>query len=85
MPILLFAIALFVPRFVIFLLWLFTNWFEGVFSSFFIPILSFIFTPYTLLWYTVVFKYYDGEWRLFQIIFLIIALGFDVLPMRRHS
>lgn len=84
MPILLLLlVALFLPRLVIVLLWLFSEWFSGVFDSFIIPVLGFIFLPYTLLWYSVVEKTMGGVWELWQIVFLVIALAMDVLPAGR--
>lgn len=89
MPILLLLFALFIPRVVIVLLWLFSTWFQGVFDTFIIPVLGFIFLPYTLLWYTVVQNSFGGEWGLWQILILAIALAFDVAPAgkkyQRHS
>lgn len=80
MPILLLLFALFIPRVVIVLLWLFSTWFQGVFDTFIIPVLGFIFLPYTLLWYTVVQNSFGGEWGLWQIIIMGIALAFDLAP-----
>lgn len=80
MPILLLLFALFIPRVVIVLLWLFSTWFQGVFDTFIIPVLGFIFLPYTLLWYTVVQNSFGGEWGLWQIIIMSIALAFDLAP-----
>jgi hypothetical protein len=78
MPILLLVFALFIPRVVIVLLWLFSTWFQGVFDTFIIPVLGFMFLPYTLLWYTVVQNSFGGEWGLWQIIIMGIALAFDL-------
>ncbi len=83
MPLLLLLLGLFIPRVVIVLLWLFTSWFTGVFDSFIIPVLGFIFLPYTLLWYSVVENTANGEWGLWQIVFLVIALAMDIFPSAR--
>lgn len=80
MPILLLLFALFIPRVVIVLLWFFGTWFQGAFDTFIIPVLGFMFLPYTLLWYTVVQNSYDGQWGLWQILILGIALLFDLAP-----
>ncbi len=80
MPILLLLFALFIPRVVIVLLWMFSDWFSGVFDTFIIPVLGFVFLPYTLLWYTVVMQWFGGEWGLWQMLFLGIALVFDIFP-----
>lgn len=83
MPLLLLLFALFVPRIVIIVLWMFTQWFTGVFDTFIIPVLGFLFLPYTLLWYSVVMNTNGGEWGMWQIIFLVIALFFDIAPAGR--
>lgn len=80
MPILLLIFALFVPRVVIVLLWLFSTWFQGVFDTFIIPVLGFIFLPYTLLWYTVVQNAYGGEWGILQVVIMALAIAFDLAP-----
>lgn len=83
MPLLLLIGALFVPRVVIVLLWLFSDWFSGVFDTFIIPVLGFLFLPYTLLWYTLVQRSFGGEWGIWQVIFLGVALVFDLVPAGR--
>lgn len=83
MPLLLLIFALFIPRVVIVLLWMFSTWFQGAFDTFIIPVLGFIFLPYTLLWYTVVQNSFGGEWGIWQIVFLAIALLFDLAPAGR--
>lgn len=70
-------IALIFPRICILVLWLFTNWFTGVFSTILIPIVGFIFAPLATLWYGVVFHYYNGEWNLLTIAIMILALAID--------
>ncbi|MFW5973583.1 MAG: hypothetical protein ACOCTG_06285 [Bacteroidota bacterium] len=80
MPCLLALLALFIPRVVIFLLWLFSNWFEGVFDTIIVPILGFIFLPTTLLWYSVVVNIYDGTWGILQIVVAVIAVAIDLAP-----
>lgn len=82
MPCLGVLIALMAPRFLIVLLWLFTSWFKGIFGTALWPVLGFIFLPVTLLWYTAVQNWWDGQWGLLQIIGLVIALLMDVGPSR---
>lgn len=77
MPCLGVLIALFTPRFLIILLWLFTGWFKGIFNTALWPVLGFIFLPTTLLWYTAVQNWWGGQWHALQIIGLIIALLID--------
>jgi hypothetical protein len=36
------------------LLWLFSDWFHGLFASALWPVLGFVLLPTTLLWYTAV-------------------------------
>ena len=60
MPCLLTLVALLFPRITILVLWIFTEWFSGVFSSMIWPLLGFIFMPLTTLWYSVVVNQYGG-------------------------
>ena len=84
MPLLLAILALLAPRVGIVLLWLFTTWFDGLFSALLWPILGFIFLPTTLLWYTVVLHWFGGVWSPWAVVGLIIALIIDVSPAREH-
>ncbi len=78
----LFLIAFIIPRISIFILWFFTNWFQGVFNTFWIPILGFIFMPATLLWYSVVINYFDNNWTAIPIIGIVIAVLVDLSPAK---
>src|SRR5438045_3877957 len=60
MPLLLALLALLAPRIAIVLLWAFTMWFDGLFTSSLWPILGFVFLPTSLLWYTVVLHWFGG-------------------------
>jgi hypothetical protein len=80
MPCLLALFALFVPRVVIVLLWLFSTWFDAVFDTALWPLVGFIFAPTTLLWYTVVMHYFAGIWSAIPIIGIVIALMIDISP-----
>ena len=80
MPCLLLLIALAAPRLVILLLWFFTGWFTGLFATLLWPILGFIFLPTTLLWYTAVQHWFGGQWTLWPIVGLVIALLIDLSP-----
>jgi len=62
------------------LLWLFSSWFDGIFTSILWPIIGFIFLPATLLWYTAVYNWYDNSWGTFQIVVLVIAVIVDLSP-----
>jgi len=80
MPCLVALLALVAPRLVVFLLWLFTTWFNGVVSRPLWLILGFIFLPTTLLWYSVVIHWFGGQWTLWPIVGLVVALAIDVSP-----
>ena len=82
MPCLGCLVALMAPRFLIVLLWLFTAWFKGIFSTALWPVLGFIFLPTTLLWYTAVHNWWSGHWGLWQVVGLVIALMIDIGPSR---
>ncbi|HEX2962791.1 MAG TPA: hypothetical protein VHO43_13415 [Ignavibacteriales bacterium] len=72
--------AVLIPRVSIALLWFLTNWFNGMFHTILWPILGFIFLPVTLLWYSVVFHFFDNSWGTVPIIGLVIALLIDMSP-----
>jgi len=80
MPCVLVVLALLTPRLVVALLWLFTHWFQGIFPSLLWPILGFIFLPTTLLWYTAVQHWFAGQWTLWPIVGLVLALLIDLSP-----
>jgi hypothetical protein len=82
MPCLFTLIALSAPRLVVVVLWLFTQWFHGLFKLALWPVLGFVFLPTTLLWYTAVQHWFDGRWTLWPIVGLVIALSIDVSPAR---
>lgn len=88
MPCLFALFALAAPRLLILVLWFLTTWFNGLFQSLLYPILGFIFLPTTLLWYTAVMHWFGGQWTLWPVVGLIIALVIDVSPAshrRRRS
>jgi len=72
--------ALITPRLVLALLWFFSTWFTGMFTTMLWPVLGFIFLPTTLLWYSAVQHWYGGEWTLVPIVGIVIALIIDVAP-----
>ena len=81
MPCLLAIFALAAPRLVIAVLWFFTTWFRGLFDNNLLwPVLGFIFLPTSLLWYTVVVHWFAGQWTLWPVVGLVIALAIDVSP-----
>jgi hypothetical protein len=80
MAYLLVGLALVAPRLVIAILWFFTTWPRGLFDTALWPILGFIFLPATLLWFTAVQHWFDGQWTLWPIVGLVIALMIDTSP-----
>lgn len=84
MPCLLLLLALVTPRLVVALLWLFSHWFQGVFTTVLWPILGFIFLPTTLLWYTAVHHWFGGTWSFWPVAGLVLALLIDLSPARGH-
>jgi len=80
MPCLFALFALVTPRLLIVVLWLFSSWFKGLFHAALWPILGFIFLPTTFLWYTAVQHWWQGQWSLWPIVGLVIALMIDVSP-----
>ncbi|MFB3854532.1 MAG: hypothetical protein ACE148_11995 [Vicinamibacterales bacterium] len=82
MPCLLGLLALIAPRLVVFILWLFTDWFSGVFGMALWPVLGFLFLPTTLLWYTAVCHWWAGQWTFWPILGIVIALLIDMSPAR---
>lgn len=78
MPFLLALIGLFAPRFVIFVLWIASSWFDGVFETRLWPILGFIFLPLTLLWYSVVVNWFGGVWTWWHVLVLVFTVVADL-------
>ena len=80
MPCLLAAFALAAPRLTLLALWFLQAWFRELFPNLLWPILGFIFLPTTLIWYAAVQHWFGGEWTLWPIVGLVIALAIDVSP-----
>jgi hypothetical protein len=80
MPCLVAILALATPRLLVALLWFFSRWFDGMFTSVLWPILGFIFLPTTLLWYTAVQHWFQGQWTLWPVVGLVVALVIDISP-----
>ncbi len=80
MPCILALIALATPRLVIVLLWLFSTWFNGLFTTALWPVLGFVFLPTTLLWFTAVQHWWGGAWTVWPVIGLVVALMIDLSP-----
>jgi hypothetical protein len=84
MPLLVFIFTLLMPRVTILALYIFTGWFQGVFSHVVFSILGFIFLPTTLLWYSAVQNWFHGEWGIVPVAGAVIALIIDLFPARKR-
>jgi hypothetical protein len=80
MPCLFAIITLMAPRIAVALLWFGSRWFDGLFPTLLWPVLGFIFLPTTLLWYAAVQHWFGGQWTLWPIVGIVIALLIDVSP-----
>ena len=69
-------LGLITPRFIMVMLWLFTNYLNRAFDSFFWPFLGFIFLPTTTLAYAVAQNSFDGI-RGFGLFLLILGVLID--------
>lgn len=78
MPCLLALLAVAFPRIAIVLLWLFTNFFNGVYHGLLLPLLGFIFLPLTLIVYTYLTKGQGGHLTTQGLVFLFIAVILDL-------
>jgi hypothetical protein len=84
MPCFLVALALVTPRLAVALLWFFTRWFEGLFSSLLWLVVGLIFLPTTLLWYSAVQHWFGGQWTLWPVVGIVVALVIDLSPARGY-
>ena len=78
MPCLILIIALMLPRVALALIFLFTRWFSAVFDTALLPILGFIFLPYTTLAYmgaVLNAGAVAGFWWIVLILAFIVDLG----------
>lgn len=78
MPCLLALLAVAFPRVAIVLLWLFSNFFTGIYNNVIIPILGFIFLPLTLIVYTYLQRIHPGALSTQGLIFVFIAVIVDL-------
>ena len=62
------------PRILILCLWVFSGWFNGVFKTWWWPVLGFLFMPHTMLWYSAVMNWYGGRWEFLQIFILVLSI-----------
>ncbi len=78
MPCLLAILAVAFPRIAIILLWLFTNFFTGVYHGIIIPVLGFLVLPLTLIVYTYILKFYPGRLTAGELVAIFIAIIIDL-------
>jgi hypothetical protein len=78
MPCLLALLSIAFPRVAIVLLWLFSNFFTGVYQNVIIPVLGFLFLPLTLIVYTYLAKTSGGHPTTTQFVFIFIAVIVDL-------
>ena len=78
MPCLLALLAVAFPRVAIVLLWLFSNFFSGVYHGIIIPVIGFLFLPLTLIVYTYLAKTSGGHLTTTQFVFIFIAVVLDL-------
>jgi hypothetical protein len=78
MPLLIMLFALFVPRVVIAVLFLFTTWFSGVFNGILLPIIGFIGFPYALLTYSLLVNLGSGVSNIWGLLIMILAIVADL-------
>jgi hypothetical protein len=77
MPCLFLLLALAFPRVIIVLLWLFSNFFSGLYHGILIPALGFLFLPLTFLAYSYFLRQH-AVMDLTQIVVLAIAVILDL-------
>ena len=78
MPCLFALLAVAFPRIAIILLWLFTNFFAGVYRELLIPVLGFLFLPLTFIVYTYLRNIHAATYSTQSLVFLFIAVIFDL-------
>ena len=84
MPCLVVLLAIAAPRIAIVALYLFSTWFEGSLDTALWPVLGFFFLPATLLWYTAVQHWWGGQWTVWPIVGIVIALMIDLSPAKQR-
>jgi hypothetical protein len=78
MPCLLAVLVVAFPRVAIVLLYLFTNFFSGVFNTILVPILGFLFLPITLITYTYIHNTHMAVQDVTSLVILFIAVILDL-------
>ncbi len=71
-------VGLVAPRAALVLMWIFSHWIGRAFDGgILLPVLGFLFLPYTLLWYVVVLNAFHAQWGLWQVLILVLAILAD--------
>lgn len=79
MPRIMLTAGMLIPR-ILALLLLVGGWFGGLFSSMVWPILGVIFLPTTLMWYGIVYHWFNGQWGVVAVGGLVVAALIDIGP-----
>jgi hypothetical protein len=74
MPCLLALLVVLFPRIAIILLYLFTDFFRGVYDSLLLPIVGFIFLPFTLLAYTALVRMHQPHDATFLVVLFVAVI-----------
>jgi hypothetical protein len=74
MPCLLAILIVAFPRVAIILLYLFTNFFTGVYTSVLLPVLGFLFLPFTLIAYTFLINMHQPHDITFLVVLFIAVI-----------
>jgi hypothetical protein len=78
MPCLLAILAVAFPRVAIVLLWLFTNFFSGLYRDWVLPVLGFLFLPLTLIVYSYLSNVHKGVRGTTDLVILFVAVILDL-------
>ena len=71
-------ISLFIPRIMMFFIWLLTDWFGRAYDSWIWPLLGFFFMPYTTLAYMAGMLNNDRSINGWWLVLVVIAVLFDL-------
>jgi hypothetical protein len=71
-------LSLFIPRIVLFFIWLFSDAFSRAYETIVWPVLGFIFVPYTTLAYMGAMLYNNHEVNVFWGIVIVVAVLADL-------
>jgi len=59
------------------ILYFFADWFQAAYDGILFPLIGLIFAPLTCIWYAVVLQFFGGDWSLWPIVGMVIAVGLD--------